>query len=121
MNARIIDGNQTPWGVFPNVESGNWKRILNCQQTEEGIVVGFGHLEPGEGRGFHTHPKGEEEAIYITKGYPTAMWRENGEEKRQRMKPGEILYTPAGLENNIMNLEEKEPVELVFFIKTTPR
>jgi uncharacterized RmlC-like cupin family protein len=120
MNAQIIDGNAIPFGVSAAVESGSWKRILNFDQTEEGLVVGFGHLEQGEARGFHIHPKGEEEAIYITKGNPTAMWKENGEEKRQKMKPGEILYTPAGLDNNIANLEP-EPAEMIFFIKTTPK
>ena len=114
---KIIDGNQIQAGKFAGVQ-GEWKRLITADQTEEGMIVGYGVLRPGENRGWHIHKPGEEEVLYILSGVATAMWREDGVVKTQNMCHGSILYTPAGLDNTLAN-NGTEDVTTVYFIKTT--
>lgn len=96
--------------------TGKWKRLITPADTDNKEVMGIGFLEKGDSRGWHTHPKGEEEILYVIKGKALLEWKENGEIKKLIAEEGTAIYTPDEIENNISNIYS-ETMYCVFFIR----
>lgn len=96
--------------------TGDWRRLVLPEHTDKKEAMGVGYLNKGEGRGWHTHPKGEEEILYIIKGKALLEWKENGEIKKLEAREGTAIYTPDEIENNISN-PYSETMYCAFFIR----
>jgi len=79
---------------------GRWKRLISNTDTEKGLIVGIGILEPGE-KARHSHP--EEEAFYVMLGTGIARWWENGVMKEEKIYPGVLFYKGSNIEHMYEN------------------
>ena len=101
-NAKIINLDQ----IEPRTPSGGgglWQRLINVGDTEAGLVFGFGRIKPGDARGWHEHPAGEDSISYVVEGEGIAEWKHQGKRNQQKISAGTAFYTPGNMENNITN------------------
>ncbi len=96
--------------------TGIHRRLIDVSDTEVGIIVGVGCLRTGEAVDWHTHPLGEDPALFVLEGRALVEWKEGGEVRSQEIRPTAALYTPAALENRLSNPFE-EPVRYVYFVR----
>jgi oxalate decarboxylase/phosphoglucose isomerase-like protein (cupin superfamily) len=118
-NARIarvenVEGKGPPQG------GGIWHRLIESADTDAGLIFGFGRLKPGEGRGWHTHPPGEDEIFYVIEGEGLAEWVHEGQTYRERVSSGCVFYTPGAMENNITNVGHTDLLSVYCIYKPTP-
>jgi oxalate decarboxylase/phosphoglucose isomerase-like protein (cupin superfamily) len=106
-NAKVSKLQQVP-GRTPPDGGGTWHRLIDPADTEAGLIFGFGRMKPGEGRGWHIHPPGEDEIFYVIEGEGLAEWKEDGEVHREKLSAGTALYTPGNMENNVTNVGTKD-------------
>ena len=100
--------------------TGDWKRLIMSDDTEGVMASGVGYLKRGDERGWHTHPKGEEEVLHIFRGTALVEWKdERGEVHKADAPAGTAIYTPGEVENNISNPYE-ELVHCAFCIRLKP-
>ncbi len=100
--------------------TGRWKRLITTDDTDGVMASGVGYLNQGEGRGWHTHPEGEEEVLHIFQGTALVEWKDrDGTVQRAEAKTGTAIYTPGGVENNISN-PYPEMVHCAFCIRMRP-
>ena len=102
-------------GKTPPGGGGIWRRLVSDEETEEGLIFGHGVIQPGDGRGWHKHPPGEDETFFVIEGEALAEWKEGGETHSQAIGSGTAFYTPGDLENNITNIGQY-PLKAVFAI-----
>jgi mannose-6-phosphate isomerase-like protein (cupin superfamily) len=106
-NAKIVHvediGERTPPGG-----GGKWRRLINAEDTEAGLIFGFGRIKPGDGRGWHSHPAGEDEVFYVIEGEGLAEWKYDGEVYQQKISSGTSFYTPGDMDNNITNVGDSD-------------
>jgi mannose-6-phosphate isomerase-like protein (cupin superfamily) len=97
--------------------TGKWKRLMKPDDTYGREAMGVGFLSRGDERGWHTHPEGEDEILYIIAGTALVEWKdENGKVCKAEAPAGTSIYTPEGVENNIGNPYQEE-MHCVFFIR----
>ena len=94
---------------------GAWRRLISPEETEKGMIFGYGVIQPGEGRGWHKHPPGEDETFFVIEGEALAEWEEGEKKHSQTIGPGTAFYTPGNLKNNITNIGQR-PLKAVFAI-----
>ena len=94
---------------------GRWRRLVSDESTETGMIFGYGIMEPGDGRGWHKHPPGEDETFFVIEGEALAEWKEDGKSFSQVIKAGAAFYTPGDMDNNITNVGST-PLKAVFAI-----
>ena len=75
---------------------GIWRRLISSEETDSGMLLGFGVIKPGEARGWHIHPPGEDEIFFVMEGRALAEWifegkRDIGDE----ISTGTAFYTPV--------------------------
>ena len=100
--------------------TGDWKRLIMSADTGETMASGVGYLRQGEQRGWHTHPKDEEEVLHIFRGTALVEWKDDRGAIHQAEAPaGTAIYTPGEVENNISN-PYGELVHCVFCIRLKP-
>ena len=100
--------------------TGDWKRLIMSDDTEGVMASGVGYLKRGDQRGWHSHPKGEEEVLHIFRGTALVEWKdEQGTIHRVEAPAGTAIYTPGEVENNISNPYD-EPVHCAFCIRLKP-
>ena len=83
-NAKIINLDQ----IEPRTPSGGgglWQRLINVGDTESGLVFGFGRIKPGDSRGWHEHPAGEDSISYVVEGDGLAEWKHQGKINQQKI------------------------------------
>ena len=85
------------------VEGGGKIKHLIGSESAENMSLAIGIFQPGEGLILHDHPK-EEEFYYILCGVGTVTL---GEQEKQ-VKPGDMLYVPAGTKHKIVNTGSEE-------------
>jgi len=102
MNFREVEGKTPPGG------GGTWCRLIESADTEAGLIFGFGRIKPGDGRGWHSHPEGEDEIFYVIEGKGLAEWKFEGKSYKQEIPSGAAFYTPGIMENNITNVGDKD-------------
>lgn len=87
---------------FKKIEGigGRWKRLISNTDTEKGLIMAIGILEPGE-KAKHSHP--EEEAFYVMFGTGIARWWENGVMKEEEIYPGILFYKGQNVEHMLEN------------------
>jgi len=97
--------------VEENIVAGGGKirRVIGSESTEN-MSLAIGIFQPGEGLVLHDHPK-EEEFYYILCGKGTVTI---GDQERN-VKPGDVLYVPAGMKHKIVNTG-KEELRSVFIL-----
>ena len=118
-NAKIskvenVEGKRPPEG------SGTWHRLIESADTEAGLIFGFGRLKPGEGRGWHSHPGGEDEIFYVIEGEGLAEWKHEGQTYRERVSSECAFYTPGAMENNITNVGDRDLLSVYCIYKPNP-
>ncbi|MFA6714928.1 MAG: cupin domain-containing protein, partial [Victivallaceae bacterium] len=97
--------------------TGNWKRLMKPEDTGGREAMGIGFLSQGDERGWHTHPEGEDEILYVVSGTALVEWKDaEGKTCSRKAPAGTSIYTPEGVENNISNPETEE-MYCVFFIR----
>ena len=97
--------------------TGNWKRLMKPEDTYGREAMGVGFLSQGNERGWHTHPKGEDEILYIISGKALVEWKdEDGKVCKAEAPAGTSIFTPEEVENNISN-PYQEKMHCVFFIR----
>ncbi len=102
-NAKIVTVEQVEGKTPPN-GGGLWRRLITSADTEAGLLFGYGVIKPGDGRGWHIHPEGEDEVFFVIHGDGLAQWKSEGEIHEQRISSGTAFYTPGDMENNITNV-----------------
>ncbi len=102
MNFREVEG-KTPAGG-----GGTWYRLIESADTEAGLIFGFGRIKPDDGRGWHSHPEGEDEIFYVIEGKGLGEWKFEGKSYKQEIPSGTAFYTPGIMENNITNVGDKD-------------
>ncbi len=113
-NAKIVNITQIDGKTPPN-GGGFWRRLITSTDTEAGLIFGFGTIKPGEGRGWHIHPAGEDEVFFLIEGEGLAEWKYEGEVQQQKIASGTAFYTPGDMENNITNVGDSD-LKCVFCI-----
>jgi len=84
--------------------TGDWTRLIMSDDTGGVMVSGVGYLKQGDQRGWHTHPKDEEEVLHIFRGTALVEWKDDqGEIHKVEAPAGTAIYTPGEVENNIRN------------------
>jgi quercetin dioxygenase-like cupin family protein len=108
-------------GIKVTIEgmTGNWKRLILPEDTDKKEVMGVGFLKQGDCRGWHKHPKDEDEILYIIEGKALLEWKEDDAIKELIAQAGSAVYTPAEIENNISN-PFPEDMYCAFFIRLKP-
>ena len=106
-NAKIINVDQVE-ARTPAGGDGLWKRLIDANNTESGLVFGFGSIKPGESRGWHIHPAGEDEILFVIEGNGLAEWEHDGKRYQKEISSGTAFYTPGLMEHNITNIGEDE-------------
>lgn len=97
--------------------TGKWKRLMKPEDTGGREAMGVGFLSRGDERGWHTHPEGEDEILYVVSGTARVEWKDaDGKIHRREAPAGTSIYTPEGVENNIGNPGPDE-MHCVFFIR----
>lgn len=81
---------------------GKIRRVIGSETTRN-MSLAVGIFQPGEGLVLHDHPK-EEEFYYILCGKGTVTI---GDQKKN-VKPGDVLYVPAGMKHKIVNTGNEE-------------
>lgn len=94
---------------------GAWRRLVSDESTETGLIFGYGIIQPGDGRGWHKHPPGEDETFFVIEGEVLAEWKESGKTFSKKLKAGSAFYTPGDMDNNVTNVGTA-PVKAVFAI-----
>ena len=94
---------------------GKWRRLISDEETETGLIFGYGIIQPGDGRGWHKHPVGEDETFFVIEGKALVEWNEDGKVFSEIAEAGSAFYTPGNVENNVTNVGEK-PLKAVFAI-----
>ena len=93
----------------------SWGRLawLNEPKTTgtNNMATGLITVAVGGGHAAHAHP-GCEEILYFLKGEAEQTIYENDTVLKQTVKPGDLVYVPAGLDHSTMNSSPTE--ELVF-------
>lgn len=112
--AKLIHLNQVPERTPPD-GGGSWRRLVSNEDTETGLIFGYGLIRPGDGRGWHKHPPGEDETFFVIEGEALVQWRENGETRQKTIGAGSAFYTPGDMENNVVNAGT-QPLRAVFAI-----
>jgi mannose-6-phosphate isomerase-like protein (cupin superfamily) len=107
-------------GKTPPGGGGTWQRLIESAETEAGLIFGFGRLKPGEGRGWHIHPAGEDEIFYVIEGEGLAHWRADGRVHQAPLSGGTAFYTPGALENNVTNTGERDLLSVYCIYKPAP-
>jgi len=118
-NAKItkleeIEGKQPPDG------GGTWYRLIESADTEAGLIFGFGRLKPGEGRGWHSHPQGEDEVFFVIEGEGLVEWKFNGKPYQKKISSGTAFYPPGDMENNVTNVGEGDLLSVYCIYKPMP-
>jgi mannose-6-phosphate isomerase-like protein (cupin superfamily) len=103
VNFKDIEGNPPRTGG-----GGIWRRLIGADKTESGLVLGYGVVKPGDGRGWHSHPPGEDEIFYVIEGEGMAEWKIDGKLYQKKISSGSAFYTPGNMENNISNIGETD-------------
>jgi mannose-6-phosphate isomerase-like protein (cupin superfamily) len=94
---------------------GSWRRLVSDESTETGLIFGCGVIQPGDGRGWHKHPPGEDETFFVIEGEALVEWKVGEQAFSKMLKAGSAFYTPGDMENNVTNKGEK-PLKAVFAI-----
>jgi len=94
---------------------GSWRRLVSDEATETGLIFGYGIIQPGDGRGWHKHPAGEDETFFVIEGEALLEWKEEGKVLSQVANKGCAFYTPGDMENNVTNVGVT-PLKAVFAI-----
>jgi mannose-6-phosphate isomerase-like protein (cupin superfamily) len=94
---------------------GSWRRLVSDEDTETGLILGYGLIRPGEGRGWHKHPPGEDETFFVIEGEALVQWKEGGQTHQKIIGPGSAFYTPGDMDNNVTNAG-KDLLKAVFAI-----
>jgi oxalate decarboxylase/phosphoglucose isomerase-like protein (cupin superfamily) len=94
---------------------GAWRRLISDEATETGLIFGYGIIQPGDGRGWHKHPAGEDESFFVIEGEARLEWKEEGKVQSRVAKAGSAFYTPGDMENNVINVGTT-PLKAVFAI-----
>jgi len=102
-------------GKTPPGGGGAWRRLVSDEATETGLIFGYGIIQPGDGRGWHRHPAGEDETFFVIEGEALVEWKEDGKVQSQVAKAGSAFYTPGDMDNNVTNVGVK-PLKAVFAI-----
>lgn len=100
--------------------TGTHRRLIDVEDTEEGIIVGLGELDQGDLVDWHAHPEGEEAAIFVIEGKALVEWKINDETRVAEAEPGTAVYTPAGLLNRVRNPYRRR-LRYVYFTKVAAR
>jgi mannose-6-phosphate isomerase-like protein (cupin superfamily) len=106
-SAKIINIDQ----IEPRTPSGGgglWQRLISVGDTESGLVFGYGRIKPGDARGWHAHPAGEDSISYVLEGEGIAEWKDQGKTNQRRITAGTAFYTPGNMQNNITNESEND-------------
>jgi len=94
---------------------GAWRRLVSNEETETGLIFGYGVIQPGDGRGWHKHPPGEDETFFVVDGEALAEWKEGGKTQQKVIHAGSAFYTPGDMENNVTNVGTG-PLKAIFAI-----
>lgn len=94
---------------------GMWRRLVSDDATETGLIFGYGIIQPGDGRGWHRHPPGEDETFFVIEGEALVAWKEAGEERSKVIHAGSAFYTPGDMDNNVTNVGAT-PLKAVFAV-----
>ncbi|MFZ4439206.1 MAG: cupin domain-containing protein [Syntrophales bacterium] len=94
---------------------GAWRRLISDEGTETGLIFGFGIIQPGDSRGWHKHPPGEDETFFLIEGEAMAEWKEGDKMFRKVLIAGSAFYTPGDMDNNVTNVGVT-PLKAVFAI-----
>ncbi len=94
---------------------GAWRRLVSNDETETGLIFGYGVVQPGDARGWHKHPPGEDETLFVVEGEALVEWKENGKVFSEVAKAGSAFYTPGDMDNNLTN-RGTIPLKAVFAI-----
>lgn len=106
-NAKIMNFQQVESKTPPG-GGGIWYRLIESADTEAGLIFGFGKIKPSDGRGWHTHPIGEDEIFYVIEGKGLVEWKYDGKLYKEEIATGTAFYTPGNMENNITNIGNEE-------------
>jgi len=112
--AKITHIDEVPERTPPG-GGGIWRRLVSDDVTETGLIFGYGIIQPGDGRGWHRHPPGEDETFFVMEGEALAEWKEDGNVLSRVIKAGTAFYTPGDMDNNITNVGQT-PMKAVFAI-----
>jgi mannose-6-phosphate isomerase-like protein (cupin superfamily) len=115
-NAKIVAVEEIE-GKTPTDGGGTWHRLIDASDTEAGLIFGFGRIRPGDGRGWHSHPAGEDEVFYVIEGEGLAEWKYEGKVHRKKIFSGTALYTPGDMANNITNVGGKDLLSIFCIYK----
>jgi len=63
----------------PSRGGGLGQGLINVGNTASGLVFGFGRIKPGDERGWHEHPAGEDSISYAVDGDGLAEWEYQGQ------------------------------------------
>jgi mannose-6-phosphate isomerase-like protein (cupin superfamily) len=107
-------------GKTPPGGGGRWHRLIESADTEAGLIFGFGRLRPGEGRGWHVHPAGEDEIFFVIEGEGLAQWKVDGRVQQAELPAGSAFYTPGDLENNVINMGTQDLLSVYCIHKPLP-
>ena len=99
----------------PPAGGGAWRRLVSDEATETGLIFGYGIIQPGDGRGWHKHPPGEDETFFVIEGEALVEWNEGGEKRGKVINAGSAFYTPGDMDNNVTNVGAT-PLKAVFAI-----
>jgi len=94
---------------------GAWRRLVPNEESDGGLIFGYGVVQPGDGRGWHKHPPGEDETFFVMEGEALVEWKEGGKEHQKVIHAGSAFYTPGDMENNVRNVGTR-PLKAVFAI-----
>ena len=94
---------------------GAWRRLISNEETETGMILGYGLIQPGDGRGWHKHPPGEDETFFVIEGEARVEWKEENKTHQKLIGAGSAFYTPGDMENNVTNVGNR-PLKAIFGI-----
>src|SRR5512134_2831125 len=94
---------------------GAWRRLVSNEETDSGLIFGYGIIQPGDGRGWHKHPPGEDETFFVIEGEARVEWKEGGETRSRVITAGSAFYTPGDMDNTVTNVG-RTPLKAVFAI-----
>ncbi len=98
VKAYVVDAASTPFRTAPHLD-GRWKRIVT--DTEKGLVIGMGELEPGQRAPWHAHP--EEEVFFLLEGQGVVRWRDGEQVQEAILTPGCAFYKAPHVEHEMEN------------------
>jgi quercetin dioxygenase-like cupin family protein len=103
----VYDSNSIPFKEVKGIE-GKYKRVI---ESDKGLIVGMGKIQPGQSMGWHAHP--EEEAFVVLSGEGIAYWKENGIEKQAKLSKDKVFYKGPNVEHNMKATGEKALIGVV--------